>query len=327
MTAEGRDVIQDIRIDPNVVDWLGEGDSLIRWQVMRDLLEEPVSVWRSEQDRSLDRGWGAEFLRRQLSDGTWPKGRWTETTWTLLLLLDCGMPTQLASLRRAADVQISSLFRSGRPVERGILTNRLDLCHVGFWLRFGSAILPGDERLSAMAEVIFELQMADGGWNCRIRNYPNTVHSSFHTTFNVLEGLREAAIAGVIEGARFEAAEARALEFMLAHRLYKSDRTGAVVHESMTRLTFPSYWHYNVLRGLDYLRATRQVADPRLEDAIQLLETKRKANGRWPVETRVPGITLFDMEKPGGDSRWITLRALRVLKSRSRATSLISKIA
>ena len=108
--------------------------------------------------------------------------------WTLLLLLDCGMPTHLASLRRAADLQISHLLPPGRPVERKVLMNRLDLCHVGFWLRFGSAFLPGDERLKPMAEVIFALQMADGGWNCRIRNDPNTVHSSFHTTFNVLEG-------------------------------------------------------------------------------------------------------------------------------------------
>jgi hypothetical protein len=87
----------------------------------------------------------------------------------------------------------------------------------------------------------------------------------------------------------------------------------------MTRLTFPSYWHYTVLRGLDYMRTTPHMADPRLEDALQLLASQQKANGRWPVEKRIPGITFFDMEKPGSDSRWNTLRALRVFKSRSQA--------
>jgi hypothetical protein len=304
-----------MKIDSKILDWLLEGDSVIRWQVMRDLLQEPEAVWRSEQERLVDSGWGAEFLRHQLRDGSWPKGRWTDTIWTLLQLLDCGMPARLERLQKAADLQISSLLPPGRPVERRILKERLDLCHVGFWLRIGSAFLPGDERLPAMAETIFELQMADGGWNCRIRNYPNTTHSSFHTTFNVLEGLREAATARVVDRARFEAAEARALEFMLAHRLYKSDKTGAVIHENMTHLTFPSYWHYTVLRGLDYMRTTRHFSDPRLADAIQLIVSRRKPNGRWPVEKRIPGITFFDMEKLGGDSRWNTLRALRVLKS------------
>jgi hypothetical protein len=309
-----------MNIDAQLLDWLLAGDPVIRWQVMRELLEEPEVVWRAEQARLPDDGWGAAFLRHQLPNGGFPKGRWTETPWTLLLLLECGMPTHLASLRRAADFQISHLLPPGRPVDHTVLMNRLDLCHVGFWLRFGSACLPGDERLKPMAEVIFTLQMADGGWNCRIRNYPNTVHSSFHTTFNVLEGLRAAVTAGVIEQSQFEAAEARALEFMLAHRLYKSDKTGAVIHESMTQLTFPSYWHYTVLRGLEYMRTTRHVGDPRLADAIQLLEEKRKPNGRWPTEKRIPGRTFFDMEKPGSDSRWNTLRALRVLKARAQAS-------
>jgi hypothetical protein len=188
-------------IDPKILDWLLAGDPVIRWQVMRDLLDEPESTWRAEQERLPQHGWGADFLRHQAPDGSWPKGRWIETPWTLLLLLDCGMPREIASLQQAANLQISHLLPPGQPVKHQVLKERLDLCHVGFWLRFGSAFLPGDERLKPLAEVIFDLQMADGGWNCRIRNYPNTVHSSFHTTFNVLEGLREAVAAGVVEPA------------------------------------------------------------------------------------------------------------------------------
>jgi hypothetical protein len=289
---------------------------------MRDLQDQPEAVWRSEQNRIPEEGWGAALLSHQLPDGSWPAGRWTETTWTLLVLLDCGMPARLERLQIAADLRLSGLLPPGQPVDPRLLKERLDLCHLGFWLRFGSAFLPGDGRLKSMAEVIFEFQMADGGWNCQIRNYPDRTHSSFNTTFNVLEGLREAVSAGVVERARFEAAEARALEFMLAHRLYKSHRTGAVVHERMTYLTFPSYWHYTVLRGLDYFRTTQLISDDRLSDAIELLESRRKSDGRWTVEKRIPGITFFDMEKPASDSRWNTLRALRVLKSRSEAADI-----
>jgi len=307
-----------MRISDPTIQWLLAGDPVIRWQVMRDLLEEPAAVWRREQMRVAEEGWGAEFLRRQSRDCSWPKGRWTETTWTLLLLLDCGMPVHLPSLRKAADAKISSLLPAKQRVDIETLKNRLDLCHVGFWLRIGSAILPGDERLEAMVRVILELQLGDGGWNCRIRNYPRTTHGSFHTTFNILEGLREAASIGLIKPVEFAKVESRALEFMLAHRLYKSDKTGAVVKESMTRLTFPSYWHYTVLRGLDYIRTTRFIDEARLSDAIELLESRRMPSGRWRSEKRIPGVTFFDMEKPGVDSRWNTLRALRVLKARSR---------
>jgi hypothetical protein len=89
----------------------------------------------------------------------------------------------------------------------------------------------------------------------------------------------------------------------------------------MTHLTFPSYWHYTVLRGLDYMRTTGHFGDARLADAIDLIESRRKPNGRWPVEKRIPGITFFDMEKPGGDSRWNTLRAFRVLTFRAESAA------
>ena len=116
-----------MKIDPQILDWLLEGDPVIRWQVMRDLLHEPEAVWRTEQYRLPGHGWGAQFLHHQLPDGSWPKGRWTGTIWTLLLLLDCGMPTGLEQLQKAADLQISSLLPPGQPVEPRILKERLDL--------------------------------------------------------------------------------------------------------------------------------------------------------------------------------------------------------
>lgn len=310
---------ESIQIEQEILDWLMAGDPVIRWQVQRDLLGEPESIWQAERERLLEEGWVEDYLAHQKADGSFPKGRWTGTTWMLLLLLDCGVPHHHEPLRKAADLQISHLLPPGEPIDPAILKTRLDLCHVGFWLRFGSAFMPEDARLGPLAEAIFELQMGDGGWNCRIRNYPETVHSSFNTTFNVLEGLRQAAEVGVVDRERFETAESQALEFMLAHRMYKSDKTGKIVHERMTYLTFPSYWHYKVLRGLDYMRTTPQIGDPRLADAIELVQRQRKKNGRWPIQKRIPGNVYFDMEKPGRESRWNTLRALRVLKARVSA--------
>ena len=90
--------------------------------------------------------------------------------------------------------------------------------------------------------------------------------------------------------------------------------------DRFTHLTYPWHWHYNVLRGLDYLRLTPAIRDSRLDDPIQLLHSQRKSNGRWPLQKRIPGTVLVDMEPPGGDSRWNTLRALRVLWCREGGT-------
>jgi hypothetical protein len=163
------------------------------------------------------------------------------------------------------------------------------------------------------------MQFADGGWNCRKRNYPETIHSSFHTTFNVLEGLREAASVGNVEAGAFRKAEGQAIEFMLQHQMARSDKTGEIINERFLHLAYPSHWHYTVLRGLDYIRTTSFIGDDRLTDALDRLEGRRSPLQRWPVEKPIPGSILFSMEKNGQPSRWNTLRAMRVLRAAGRA--------
>lgn len=309
-------------IGEDVIEWLMEGDPVIRWQVMRDLLGCPESEWAAERMRTTQTGWGARFTECLRPDGMWPEGRWTGTIWTLLTVMDCGIPPDHPPIRDAARQFLHHHLTPERIAEKRWLLTRLDLCHVGFWLRIGAYFLPGDPRIAHLAGIALQEQMADGGWNCRRRNYPNTSHGSFHTTFNILEGLSEAAQAGIAPEGVFRESEARGLEFMLAHRMYRSDKTGEIVKERFTDLTFPSHWHYTVLRGLDYMRSRPEICDARLDDSIALIAGRRNANGRWIVEKRIPGDTLFDMEKMGGDSRWNTLRALRVLKCRAEASRL-----
>jgi len=305
-------------MEPAVIEWLMAGDPVIRWQVMRDLLDRPRDEWEAERNKVATEGWGAAFLAHQLPDGRWPEGRWTGATWTLLLIVDCGLLADWPTMRQAIEAPIQRLMPSGQPVDRKVLLEQMDLCHLGFWLRFGAYFAPDDPRWPGLAETILSTQLADGGWNCRIRMKPKTHHGSFHTTFNILEGLREAANAGIVDRDRFRAAEERALEFMLAHRMYRSDRTGEVVSERFTHLSYPSHWHYTVLRGLDYMRLAPEIKDRRLVDPLDMIEGRKKANGRWPVEKRIPGDTLFDMESMGGDSRWNTLKALRALRAAGR---------
>lgn len=301
-----------------VINFLLEGDPAIRWQVMRDLLDTTSTDWENEQILISSTGWGAKFLARQHKDGSWPVARWTDAVWTLQTLVDLGIPPNNERLTSAAERLIGRLMPKGGKVSHKVLATRMDLCHLGFWLRIGAYFLADDARLESLSSFIYSLQMEDGGWNCRIIRRRLTHHSSFHTTFNVLEGLSQAANLGVIPMKPFLESQSRALEFMMEHQMYRSDNSGEIINRRFIQLTYPWRWHYTVLRGLDYMRNTPQIFDPRLEDALSVVEGQMNANGLWPVANKIEGDSLFDMEKMGKDSRWNTLRALRVLKAAGR---------
>jgi hypothetical protein len=297
------------------IEWLMEGDPAIRWQAMRYLLDAPSEEWEGERSKVAEEGWGARVIAELKPDGQWPEARWTGTVWTLMSLLDMGMPADQPGVRRAALGHLDRHLPPGEPVEPQRLLKEMDLCHLGFWLRYGSYFFPDDPRVASLAETVLMWQMADGGWNCRLRRLPKTIHSSFHTTFNVLEGVREAGRQGVISRERAREAEKKALEFMLMHRMFKSDKTGKVVNRNFLDLTYPFTWRYRLMRGLDYLSGTPEIKDPRLTDAFDYLRERETKSGRWVVEKRIPGKVFFHMERAGGDSRWNTLIALKAFKA------------
>src|SRR5262249_31172859 len=149
-----------------------------------------------------------------------------------------GLPEDDPSGRSHTEEQLDRLMPQAIEVDPACLLKGMDLCHLGFWLGLGSYFVPDDERLPPLSEAVLAAPLADGRLERRARVKP-VRHSSFHTTFNVLEGLRIARDRGVVAGPIFAESEARTLEFMLDHRLYRSDRTGEVVEERFTHLTYP----------------------------------------------------------------------------------------
>ena len=307
--------------EESVIDWLLDGDPAIRWQVMRDLLDEPAEVWERERRRTVESGWVAELLGRRAAGRRVAEGTLDGFHLDAAAARRLRAPRKPSGRTRADRASARSIHACRTRVDGAFLLKRVDLCHLGFWLGLGGHFVGADPRLPPLGEAVLSAQLDDGGWNCQMRNRPSTRHSSFHTTFNVLENLRIAAARGIVPERAFRDAEMRAAEFMLSHRLYRSDRTGQVISERFTHLTYPWHWHYTVLRGLDYLRLTPAISDERLADPIDLLREKRKPNGRWPLQKRIPGTLLVEMEKPGTDSRWNTLRALRVLRLRDNHIS------
>jgi hypothetical protein len=155
-------------------------------------------------------------------------------------------------------------------------------------------------------------QLADGGWNCVAES--GSVRSSFHTTICVLEGLlaHEHATGG---SAASVAARRRGEEYLLQRRLVRRLSTGEVVSPDWLCFSFPTWWHYDVLRGLDHFRAAGGDPDPRLAEAVEHVRSKQRPDGTWLLENTHAGAVQVAMEDgDGAPSRWNTLRALRVLR-------------
>jgi hypothetical protein len=232
---------------------------------------------------------------------------WISTLPTLQLLHDFGVDP-LDERVRAAVARVREHCRwehAGQPFFAGEVEPCINGRTVTLGVYFGVDVEP------IVARLIGE-QLEDGGWNCEAEN--GSVRSSFATTINVLEGLlAHERASGGSEASR--AARRRGEEYLLERRLFRRRSTGAVVDPSWLQCSFPTRWRYDVLRALDYFRATGEAADPRLDEAIAVLRGRRQPDGIWLLENTHPGRVHFALEEGDGrPSRWNTLRALRVLE-------------
>lgn len=296
------------------IEWLLEGDPAIRWQVQRDLLDEVPEVWEATRREVAETGWGRQLLDRQDKAGTWGGGiygpKWISTHYTLTLLRRLG----LAPDNEQALAGIQRLFDASHQVNGGISLwegyEYAEKCVNGMLLAVFSHFDVDDPRVDSMADYLINDRMSDGAWNCR--DFHGAAHSSFHTTISVLEGLaewRRKTGSSAVDGAI-----ATGHEFMFEHHLHRSHRTGEIINREWLTPHFPPRWHYDVLRGLDHLQDADASRDPRAADAVEVLLSKRRVDGRWGKGSQYSGRAFFPLEPGRVPGRWTTLRTLRVLR-------------
>jgi hypothetical protein len=298
-----------------IINWLLEGDVSIQYQVHRDLLDE---ICPDLRERIEYEGWGHDFLAERRENGHWGRGfyqpKWTSSHYTLLDLRNLEI---LPGCKPVHDT-LEMIMRDKKAPDGGIDPSRTigksDVCINGMALNYFAYFGWDAADLESIVDFVLSQKMADGGFNCR-SNRSGARHSSLHTTLSVAEGIREYErhnytyrLDELLE------AEMDSREFILQHRLYRSDKTGRIIDRRMLALTWPSRWRYDILRALDYFQYAGVEYDERMEDAIEVLLKKRREDGTWNLQAKHPGAQHFEMEKGGQPSRWNTLRVLRAFR-------------
>ena len=308
-----------------MLDWVLDSDPSIRWQVLRDLVDAPTEVVAAERARVATEGWGARMLALQGEDGQWEGGAlfparrddsagdlnegqpWTATAYSLVMLRDLGVDPGCDRVRRAVALvkEHCRWEHAGQPFFAG----EVEPCINGMVVALGAYF---EQDVDSVVVRLIGEQLKDGGWNCEVEH--GSVRSSFNTTIRVLEGLlaHERATGGTAESI---AARRRGEAYLLERKLFRRKSTGEVVNPSWLQFSFPTRWHYDVLRGLEYFREAGDPPDPRVDEAIQLLRSKQQPDGTWLLENTHRGKVHFTLDDGDGRrSRWNTLRALRVLR-------------
>jgi hypothetical protein len=318
-----------------VVDWLLDSDPAIRWQVLRDLTDAPAAEVAAERARVATEGWGAQLLGLQGADGAWAGAAWNRgwdsTMHVLTLLRELGLDPASDEARRAVGLVRDGVrwrgwdgatWQGEEWAGNAFFVGEAEPCINGQVAASGAYF--GQDVQGLVARLLSE-QLPDGGWNCDAPD--RSSRSSFNTTICVLEALLEHEQASG-SSPDVTPARLRGQEYLLDRRLFRRLSTGEAIERdrkggaAWARFAFPTWWHYDVLRGLDYLRHAGVAPDERVAEAIELVASKRDGDGRWPLETRYPGVSPVELDEgEGRPSRWNTLRALRVLRWYKRANS------
>jgi hypothetical protein len=346
------------------IDRLLSSDSpSIRYWTLRDLLGKSEDDEGVVEARGKIQSWAPVqgILREQHADGYWGEPedvywpKWRATVWPLILLAEMGVPGDLSSVKRGCEYFLRAMDGQDRSWPPNFPENDparkwdgyrsvWEPCVTGNMARTLTAFgFSEDSRVREMYEWLVRTQLPDGGWNCEPGPWHEKVfHSSFMSTIEPLWAFSELPPQNWPKGGR-EAVE-RACEFMLIHRLYKSDKTGKVIQEEWTKLHFPLFYFYDVLHGLRVLTALGFGKDERTKDASDLLVSKRLPDGTWPMEdsyvnsprgnlvkdpvsgdwavvkgegvTDIP-VAYSTLGQLGDSNPWITLNVLRVFRERN----------
>jgi hypothetical protein len=336
------------------IDWLLEkSNPSVQFFTMRDLLDyrandsELIAAREAIEDYQPVQ----KILKKQNLDGSWMSKdepylpKYKSSYWQVMLLGMFGMNRQNPQIQSAISHMLGFQHAEGGFVEflengakkeyeivrKRSLAKKKRIPHFQEWVPTkiretemscltGNVVLAlirlgysGHDAVSGALKWLVEVQNADGGWLCPYWSaHKNDKHGCFMGTITPLDAFAETP--KKLLNTSMRRAIERGVEFLLMHRLYRSDHHNfKTIREQWLMLTFPQFF-YDVIRGLSVVTKLGYAADPRIDDALEVIMSKRLASGEWPLERTHSGSMHATIEQKGKPSKWITLEVLRAIK-------------
>lgn len=297
-----------------------ENQPVVRYLTLRTLLDRDDNDpdVRAARSGILQRGWVPIILKDQKPDGNWEsktdlyRPKYTATFWRMIVLSDFALNYEDdPRLERGCQLFFDIWFSDMEVFEKNF-----EVCESGnlakTLTRFG---YPDDARVKTVFDLLVSHQKDDGGWHCWDPEAGTLDCWEALAAFNALPKPKRTR--------KIQASIDRGAEFYLERRLCREGRK----YEPWFRFHYPNHYYYDVLVGLDLLTDLGYSKDERLRPALRLLKKKQLPSGAWNLDAIHPDmgkgakyslkggkINRFALERAGKPSKWITLKALQVLK-------------
>ncbi len=252
--------------------------------------------------------------------------KWFGSHWVLSILADLEYPAGDSSLTPMLEQCYGVWLSEEHKKYIRTINQRVRRCasQEGNCIYYSLKLGLADARTDELADRLVKWQWNDGGWNCDKR--PEAATSSFNETLIPLRGL--AHYAKATGDPNIQRAVERAAEVFLSRRLFKKLKDHQIIDQNFVILHYPNYWHYDILFALKVMAEAGLITDPRCDDALDLLESKRLPDGGFPAEGRY---YRHDAKRLSGHSRvdwggtsivrsnpFVSLDGLYVLKQAGR---------
>jgi len=333
------------KLNADPLPWLLEPDNpSVRYFALRDLLDRPDTnpELRAARAAIMDSEPVRAILAARHPDGYWVKPGpgyspgYRSSVWQVIFLADLGAPAEGGSasggdgsdarIRRSCEYVLTHAQARNGGLSMTSIPSKVIHCLNGAlvysFLTLG--LPPEDDRIQQALD-----------WQARaILGEDATFYASGTTGpgFECVANRKLPCAWGAVKALkafgllppeartpRIQRAVEAGVEFMFSHDLARADYPYQErINSNWFKFGYPLSYTSDILEALETLAGLGHARDPRLANAVEFTLSKQDGQGRWKLEHTLNGKMWADIEQKGKPSKWVTLRALRVLKAVAR---------